>query len=381
MTTINFLDFSTTARILLSEGAALRLAPIVSDHGGSSVFVVTDAGLVRAGIIEPILASLREAGLVVSVFDQVVADPPVQVVLDAVAAGQGAGADLVLGIGGGSALDTAKLVAYLLKTPCPLESIYGVNNAKGQRLPMILVPTTAGTGSEVTPIAIVTTEAGDKQGIVSARLIPDVAVLDPLTTVSMPPAATAATGIDAMVHALEAYTSKIKKNALSDMLAKEALRLLLLNFPVVMQNPSDLLARGQMQLGSCLAGMAFANAPVGAVHALAYPIGVRLHAPHGLSNALMLLPVLQFNMRVAATLYDELAVALGLEQGDAAGLFKALTQLLASSGLPSRLRDIGAVETDIPLLAADAMRQTRLLVNNPVEVTLDDAMALYRAAF
>jgi alcohol dehydrogenase class IV len=148
-----------------------------------------------------------------------------------------------------------------------------------------------------------------------------------------------------------------------------------------MHDPSDLFARGQMQLGSCLAGMAFANAPVGAVHALAYPIGVRHHAPHGLSNALMLLPVLQFNMRSAAPLYDELAVSLCLEQADAAGLFKALADLIAGSGLPSRLRDIGALESDLPLLAEDAMRQTRLLVNNPVEVTLDDALALYRAAF
>lgn len=208
-------------------------------------------------------------------------------VLAAVAALRGAAVDAVLGLGGGSALDTAKLVAYLLRSPAPLESLYGIGLARGPRLPLVPAPTTPGTGSEVTPIAIVTTAGDEKKGVVSRRLLPDVALLDPALTLGLPQAVTAATGIDAMVHAIEAFTSRPLKNPLSDVLAKQALALLAANLPRVLRDGQDKAARGAMLLGSCLAGMAFANAPVAAVHALAYPQGGRYHLPHGLSNALM----------------------------------------------------------------------------------------------
>ncbi len=248
------------------------------------------------------------------------------------------------------------------------------------------MPTTAGTGSEVTPIAIVTTGETTKMGVVSPHLLPDLAVLDADLTLGLPPAVTAATGIDAMVHAIEAYTSKLKKNPLSDLLAREALRLLALNLDEAVHNGGNREARQAMLLGACLAGQAFANAPVAAVHALAYPLGGHFHIPHGLSNALVLPEVVRFNAPNAAPLYAELAPLLLGERlrsdADRTEQFIAeLADLSPRSGLPSRLRDAGVPEASLPHLAADAMLQQRLLVNNPREVSESDALAIYRAAF
>ena len=275
--------------------------------------------------------------------------------------------------------------------------------AKGKRLPLVQVPTTAGTGSEVTPISILTTGAAEKKGVVAEVLLPDVAVLDGDLTLSLPPHVTAATGIDAMVHAIEAYTSRVRKNPLSDALAREALRLLAGNIHHVCdpaktgdkgkgerkarrERAEVREARSSMLLGSALAGMAFANAPVAAVHALAYPLGAHFHVPHGLSNSLMLPHVLDFNAAddTAAELYAELApiVCTGkaLRTG-ARALVSRLAELPHEVGLPTTLRDVGVAKGDLGMLATEAMKQTRLLPNNPREVALRDAEALYRAAF
>lgn len=364
----------------MRAGALADLPAILKDKAARHALVVTDPGLVKAGLVEPAVMALREAGIAVSVYDQVQADPPVHTVIAAADQARASEVDAVIGFGGGSAMDTAKLVAYLVKSPCDLETIYGVELAQGQRLPLILVPTTAGTGSEVTPISIVTTETDEKRGVVSRRLLPDVALLDPDTTLGLPAGVTAATGIDAMVHAIEAYTSRHKKNPLSDVLARQALGLLSANLPVVLKSPGDKAARGAMLLGSCLAGMAFANAPVAAVHALAYPLGGRYHVSHGLSNSLMLVPVLTFNLSAAASLYAELAPCVGVEGGAQAFLAR-ITELVEGSGVPRRLREVGVTADSLDLLAEDAMRQTRLLVNNPVEVTLADARRLYGDVF
>ncbi|MFP3562969.1 iron-containing alcohol dehydrogenase [Paraburkholderia sp. SIMBA_030] len=374
------MDFLTTPRIILGDGASRDLATLLNQRGFSRVLIVTDRGLVNAGVIAPIIESLNARQIETTVFDQVVADPPVSMVNAAVASSP-EGVDCVVGIGGGSTLDTSKLVAYLLKTPCEIESIFGVNAAKGERLPLFLVPTTAGTGSEVTPIAIVTSASEEKKGIVAPQLLPDIAILDPLVTLTVPPAATAAGAVDAMVHAIEAYTSAIKKNPISDSLAREALRILVDNFPAVMERPTDIKARANMLLGSCLAGMAFANAPVGAVHALAYPLGARRHVPHGLSNALMLRVVMDFNMDAARPLYAELGDYIDKNGGGADGLRKTITELIELSNIPTSLREVGVKASDISRLAQDAMLQQRLLVNNPVAVSLEDAVRLYQAVF
>jgi alcohol dehydrogenase class IV len=265
--------------------------------------------------------------------------------------------------------------------------MYGIGKVTGSRLPLVLIPTTAGTGSEVTNIAIITTGETTKMGVVSSQLYGDLALLDAALTVGLPVVHTAATGIDAMVHAIEAYTSKFKKNPLSDALAREALRLLGGNLIAACRNGSDRAAREAMLLGATLAGQAFANSPVAAVHALAYPLGGHYHVPHGLSNALMLGPVLRFNMAAAAPLYAELSdVLLGARAGrDTAGrsqdFVDEMERLMNESGAPRRLRDVGVTDNALALLASDAMKQSRLLVNNPVEVTEADALALYREAF
>jgi alcohol dehydrogenase class IV len=326
-------------------------------------------------------------GCALTVFDEVEADPPSPIIERAATLCRDNKIQLVASIGGGSALDTAKLVAYLAKTPDRVDDIYGVGFAKGERLPLLLVPTTAGTGSEVTPISIVTTPTTEKKGVVSPRLLPDWAILDPELTLGLPPHVTAATGIDAMVHAIEAYTSKHKKNPMSDQLVRQALSLLSANVRRVCMDGANLEARSQMLLGSMLAGMAFANAPVAAVHALAYPIGAIFHVPHGLSNALVLTQVLLFNLSEAESLYAELAPIIdphpdGLSTSQKARLFvDAVAAICRDCNVPASLADVGIKAGDLKTLAEDAMKQTRLLVNNPREVRYEDAFAIYSEAF
>lgn len=381
-------SFATTAQILCESGSAARLGELCRERGAQRVLIVTDPGITRLNMLDGVLPGFAQAGVAVEVFDQVVADPPESVVLEAAEQARRMAAQLVIGYGGGSSMDVAKLVALLAHPSASqgLKDIFGVGNARGPRLPLIQVPTTAGTGSEVTPIAIVTTGETTKMGVVSPHLLPDLAVLDADLTLGLPPAVTAATGIDAMVHAIEAYTSKLKKNPLSDLLAREALRLLALNLDEAVHNGGNREARQAMLLGACLAGQAFANAPVAAVHALAYPLGGHFHIPHGLSNALVLPEVIRFNAPNAAPLYAELAPLLLGERlrsdADRTEQFIAeLADLSPRSGLPSRLREAGVPEASLPRLAADAMLQQRLLVNNPREVSESDALAIYRAAF
>jgi alcohol dehydrogenase class IV len=284
-------------------------------------------------------------------------------------------------------MDVAKLAAYLLGSDDDLDSVWGVDIATGQRLPLVLVPTTAGTGSEATPISVITCEGGVKLAVNSRPLTADWAVLDPQLTVGLPRGVTAATGIDAIVHAVEAYTSARLKNPLSDALAREALRLLTTNLLTACDNPRDIAAREAMLLGAHLAGLAFSNAPVAGVHALAYPLGGLHHLPHGVTNALMLRHVLQHNAEAARDHYAELAPIVVPEcepegsQARVALLIDRLDQLVRESGIAPRLRDYGIDIGEAPLLAREAMKQTRLLVNNPCEITEADARRLYEAAW
>jgi alcohol dehydrogenase len=250
-----------------------------------------------------------------------------------------------------------------------------------------LIPTTAGTGSEVTPIAIVTTGNTTKAGVVSSVLLPDVALLDASLILGLPPHVTAATGIDAMVHAIEAYTSAIKKNPYSDLLAKQALTLLSNNIVEATFHGTNVEARQAMLLGACLAGQAFANSPVAAVHALAYPLGGHFHIPHGLSNALVIVHVMNFNLSHSADLYAELAPSIsdsisldGSNKQIAHALISFIAGLIKQLKLPVSLSEMGIGESDINTLANDAMLQTRLLVNNPKPVTLEDVKQIYRQA-
>ena len=372
-------DFQTTPRILCADGAAVSELPgLLRERGLDRPFLVTDAGLVRAGAVDGVFEALRAATRPPIVFSDVLADPPESSVLEAVRAAVEAGADCVIGLGGGSSLDTAKLVALLGGAPQALGDIYGIGLAKGPRLPLIQIPTTAGTGSEVTPIAIVTTPDDQKKGLVSPLLLPDVALLDATLTLGLPPRITAMTGVDAMVHAIEAYTSRRKKNALSDSLAIAALKRLYPNLARAVADGADLEARRANLEGSLLAGMAFANAPVAAVHALAYPLGGIFHAPHGLSNALVLAPVLEFNLTEAEGHYGELAQAIGVGVRGA-DLIDAMKALTLSMPMEQRLSEIGVERQHLDRLADDAMKIERLLVNNPREMTRASARAIYES--
>lgn len=379
--------FTTVANIVSQAGASDRLGQLALEHCplARRALLVTDAGFLGTGLLDGPRRDLERQGIEVCVYAGVVADPPEHIVEEAVALARAHDIDLVIGFGGGSSMDVAKLVAVLAGHAQPLAATYGIGKVRGTRLPLIQVPTTAGTGSEVTNIAIVTTGDTTKMGVVAPQLYADLAVLDAALTLGLPPLTTAATGIDAMVHAIEAYTSRHKKNPLSDMLAREALALLSANLLPACEDGNNLSARQAMLLGACLAGQAFSNAPVAAVHALAYPIGGIFHVPHGLSNALVLPHVLRFNAPQAAPLYAELAGivvphASGSIEAKTEALIVALQQMARMTGIPTTLRQVGIEEENLDRLADEAMLQTRLLGNNPREVGRADARALYAAA-
>ena len=379
--------FNSVASIVSGGGSALQLAGQCESLDIKRPLLVTDPGLVAIGLIEPVRLALVEAGLTPIMFDQVREDPPQEIVLQAARMGRDQQVDGVIAVGGGSSMDVAKVAAVLLGGDQALGQLYGVDQVVGGRLPLILVPTTAGTGSEVTPVAVITTGETTKAGVSSAVLLPDVAVLDADLTLGLPPAITAMTGVDAMVHAIEAYTSRHKKNPLSDNLARQALQLLATSIRAAVHDGGNREARSNMLLGALLAGQAFANAPVAAVHALAYPLGGHYHIPRGLSNSLVLPSVLAFNAPMASDLYAELAeivvgeAVAGSNEAKTAALINALRQLIDDVSLPATLREAKVAESDLEMLARDAMLQQRLLINNPRDVSYEDALSIYTAAY
>ena len=381
-------QFQTAARIISGLGSIQELKQIILENHYRKLLIITDAGMVQHQLHLPIIEILERLNITYSIYSNIQADPPEHIVLDAAEFAKKEKVDAILGFGGGSSMDVAKIIA-LLAHPEQRQTIaemYGVNNAKGPQLPLILVPTTAGTGSEVTPLSIVTTGETTKPGIVSPHLYADIAILDANFTQGLPAHITAATGIDAMVHAIEAYTSKIKKNFYADMLAKNALRLLNDNLPKVFKDGTDLEARQNMLLGSMLAGQAFANAPVGAVHALAYPLGGHFHLSHGHTNALVLVEVLKFNAPYAKHLYAELMQWLDpRSNGSSDGLcdlfIDHMQNHLDQSGLVLKLQDLNLPQQSLETLAKDAMLQTRLLQNNPREMTEQAALEIYEAIY
>lgn len=378
---MNF-TFNSVSSLVVKTGGAKNLASYVDYLACKKVLFITDPGILKNHLSDGSIENLRTAGIEVTIFSEVVADPPVQVIYDAVACAKKSNADCVIGFGGGSSMDVAKLVSLVANTGDSLDSMYGVNNARGNRLRLILIPTTSGTGSEVTPISIVTTGENEKKGVVSPLLLPDIALLDAELTLGLPSHITAATGIDAMVHAIEAYTGKIHKNKISDAFAKEALHLLSQSIHTVCKEGNNIQARENMLLGASLAGIAFANSPVAAVHALAYPIGARHHVPHGLSNSLVLPAVVNFNQEYVglqyAELYDIVCPNTGVDASNKNREFiRYLSNLAKDLGLPSKMSEVGISGDDIPFLAEDAMKQSRLLVNNPREMDYQSAKKIY----
>jgi alcohol dehydrogenase class IV len=383
---ISSFSFNTTPRILYGSQYSENSSPF-SNLIGKNVLIITDKGLSELGLYKKLLISLKDNGAVISIFDDVEADPSLKTLEKAISFGKEKKTTGIIGFGGGSSMDVAKLTALILGSGESLENAWGVANAKGPRLPLVLIPTTAGTGSEVTPVSIITVGGDEKRGVSSPIILPDFAILDPNLTTGLPSNVTAATGIDAMVHAIEAYTSKnINNNPISSLFAKEALVLLGESIKRAVLEPGNIEARGKMILGSMLAGMAFANSPVAAVHALAYPLGGTFHITHGLSNALVLPGVLKFNSvdPWASKKYAELLPflfpeeKLGKSDQYLASIFiENLINLSEDLKLPQRLRDLKIPKDACSSMAKDAMKQTRLLVNNPRDLNEQNALDIY----
>jgi alcohol dehydrogenase len=381
--------FNTTKSIINAPNSSSELGQYCQNLDIKNVLLVTDPGIVQLGLHQKIIANLENHPINVVLFSQVEVDPPIAVIENALIFAKQNGIDGVIGLGGGSSLDTAKLIAALTFSEQTINDVFGIDKLLHSRLPLIQIPTTAGTGSEVTPISIVTTGESLKMGIVSPVLLPDIALLDATLTLDLPAHITAATGIDAMVHAIEAFTSRIKKNIYSDMLAKQALKLMSKNIQTAVHQGQDLEARSNMMLGATLAGQAFANAPVAGVHALAYPLGGQYHIPHGLSNSLVLPHVLRFNIPAAANLYAELAeiiipekcASLVLDEEKAEAFVQYLEYLISDLGLPNKLASVDIKENGLVALAKDALKQERLLINNPKPMNEADILAIYQAAY
>ena len=368
----------------MGPGSLLRITDEVKRLGAARVMIVTDPGLVKTGIVARVEELVSSIPVSVSRFDAVEADPPYEIAVEAADAARKAGADLILGIGGGSSLDIAKVAAILVTNADPVSTYFGIDLVPRKGLPTVVVPTTAGTGSEVTPIAILSDHTEKlKKGIVSPFLFPDVALLDPELTLGLPAGVTAATGMDALIHAVEAYTSK-NASRITDMFAVEAMKLIFENIRTAYANGSNLPARAAMLEGSLLAGMAFANAGVTAVHAFAYPIGAEFHIPHGVANSMMLAPVMEFNMLGNLTKFACMAEVFGEDvrcrtRRDAAkAAVQALKTLAEDLRIPDHLSDFGVKDEHVPSLAEGVMKVTRLLANNPRELTLQDAEKIYR---
>ena len=388
--TLNSFQFNTTPGLRYGSGQSKDCCKEISNKLGQSILFITDKGLMSLGLTEQTLKELKKTSSV-EIFDDVEADPSKKTLLKAIEVGKKIKATGVIGFGGGSSMDVAKLAALILGSGENLEEAWGVANAKGPRLPLVLIPTTAGTGSEVTPVSIITVGEEEKKGVSSSIILPDLAILDPDLTLGLPAGTTAATGIDAMVHAIEAYASSSKNNnPISKMLSIEALKLLGGSIEKAVFEGSNVEARGNMLIGAMLAGKAFANSPVAAVHALAYPIGGTFHVSHGLSNSLVLPYVLRFNSvdSKASKDYAELAPYVFPEidtnrgaQSVCAEFIDKLESLSKKLGLPQKLREVDIPKNACEKMAKDAMKQTRLLVNNPREVTEKDALNIYHSAW
>ena len=388
---LNNFTFNTTSGIRFGNGTSKSCVSEISQKLGPNILFITDKDLMSLKLTEPTLNELNKLSSKVEVFQDVEADPSLKTLMNAIEIGKKNKITGVIGFGGGSSMDVAKLTSLILGSNENIEEAWGVSNAKGPRLPLILVPTTAGTGSEVTPISIITVGEEEKKGVSSPIILPDIAILDPELTVGLPAHTTAATGIDAMVHAIEGYASANKNNnPISKMIAVEALKLLGGSIEKAVFEGSNIEARGNMLLGAMLAGKSFANSPVAAVHALAYPIGGTFHVSHGLSNSLVLPYVLRFNSvdNKATKDYSELAPFLfpdiDMSKGNQAickEFIDRLENLSKKLGLPQKLREVNIPKEACKKMASDAMKQTRLLVNNPREVTENDALNIYEAAW
>lgn len=381
-------DFTVTQPTKLRFGAdaVQDLGDMVKEFGASKVFLVLDPGLKSANLAEKISAPLEDAGIPFVIFDHVDPEPGLLLADEGYSLAKEFGADCVVGAGGGSAMDVAKAISILLTNGGKAEDYLGLGKIKKPGVPKIMIPTSAGTGAEVTFTAVFINEkTKSKGGMNGDPLYPDAAILDPLLTISLPANVTAYTGIDAFTHALEAFTST-QAHVISDMYALEAMDLIFQNLGKAYANGSNIEARANMLMGSLLGGKALATAGVGLVHAMAYPLGGMFNIPHGLANAVLLPYVIEYNIIGAPEKYAAVADLMecdikGLAAKDAARcLVDALYQLNMEVGIPANLQELNIPEDKIPEMAKIALTVTRPVENNPRSPTLEDVIGVYRFA-
>jgi len=380
------ISFRSPHLILAGMGSLERLGEEAKALGTKKALMVTDKGVMTSGNGEKARALLKKEGIELDIFDKVIPDPDIGCAEACIEMAKRDKYDLILGVGGGSSMDIASAVSVMCTNPGTVRDYLGINLVKNPGIPTILIPTTAGTGAEVTPNAILTdVEAKLKKAIVSPYILPRVAIVDPLLSVSMPPQVTSSSGIDALTHAVESYTSN-KATIMTDLFAREAIILIGQSLRTAVANGNNLQARYDMSIGSLYAGIALANAGVTAVHALAYPLGGQFKVAHGIANGLLLPYVMEFNVLGDIPKFVQIAQYLGekvehlplLEQAYHAA--KAVKGIYRDLKIPQSLTELKVPKEAIPEMARAAMNVTRLMGNNPRDMTVEDVEMIYEKA-
>lgn len=379
--------FTGAKKIVFGTGSFSGLGGLIREAGGRKPFIIMDKSLSSGGIKDRVVDILEHDHLKGVIFDKVEGEPPLELADTAAKAALKGKSDIIVGIGGGSAMDLAKAVAVIAAHNAKAADFLGLNRVPGPGLPKIMVPTTAGTGSEVTFTAVfIRKDLRKKEGMNSPYLYPELALLDPELTLSLPPGPTAATGIDALCHAIESYTS-VNASPMSEVVSLEAIGLISENLRTCVHDGKNLDARENMLLGSLYAGLGLANAGVGAAHSLSYPLGGRYGVGHGLANAVMLPRIMEFNLPGALEKFAVIADVMGERSEDlpvreAAYLaVEAVESLIEDCDIFTRLETLGIPEDDFEEMAKIAMTVTRPLENNPRKMTPEQAIEIYRAAY
>lgn len=378
-------SFRSAGNIIFGNGAIENIGAEAVKLKATKALVLTDSGVMKTGIASRVKELLEKEQVEAKIFDRVEPEPSIESFEECLAISKD-NFNLIVGVGGGSSIDMSKLISIMATNPGKVQDYFGENLVGKRGLPKIAVPTTAGTGSEVTQIGILTDKQKElKIGVVSPFNLPDVAIVDPVLTINMPQSVTAATGMDALAHAIEAYTS-LNSDLLTDILAEKAIELISQNLRTAVSNGADVGARHAQSCGSLMAGLAFANAGVTAVHALAFPVGGMFHVPHGVANAILLPYVMEFNYIArlgkfarVARLMGEKVEGLSLRES-AQKTITALRQLSQDIGIPQRLREVGVSEDAITQLTEGASTVTRLLVKNPRRIGNEDIFQIFKKA-
>ena len=379
--------FFSPNKIVLGKGVAAQLGQEVKALGGSKPLIVTDSGVVKAGLLTAVEDALKAEKIVYGIYDRVLPEPPARVVDESAGIIRKEGYDIVIGVGGGSSLDAAKGASLMATNDGKILDYAGIDLVPKKGLPKILIPTTAGTGSEVTRVFVITDETDNTKKVVyTSYNLTDVAIVDPMLTISLPPSVTADTGMDALVHAIETFVS-MNGTPFSHVLAIKAIGLIAHHLPSAYAKGTNMEARYNMILAATLAGLAFTSGGLGAVHGLAYVLGTEYHMSHGRSNAIMLPHVMDYNKTGNLTKYALIAEAMG-EDIEGLSLYEAaaksvdaVRKLLNAVNLSYRLSDYGIPKEDLTKLVEGGMNQARLFVPNPKDLAEEDVKKIYEGAF